>query len=136
MRQSLNHTDASLTVGFGRPETEGFESSTIDCSVLMEYLQSSRSDIGMFSTPESAACVMAYVDLANVAREYSRFVNLTLKVDPMRCAREMGDIGARLDAFSSRWLWARTSEDRFRLTSRISVRAQAWNLCATAAYAI
>jgi hypothetical protein len=76
----------------------------------MVFLQNGTSQIGIFCTPESAACVTAYVDLANIARDYSRFVNLTLKVDPMRCVQEMSDIAARLDGFSSRWLWARESK--------------------------
>lgn len=49
----------------------------------------------------------AYVELANIAKQYSRFVNVTLKAVPSSFLSEMGDISSRLDAFSSRWLWAR-----------------------------
>lgn len=125
-----------MTVGFGRPETEGFDPASVDCSALMEYVQFGSSDIGLFCSQESAACVLAYVDLANIAKEYSRFVNVTLKADPKRCTEEMSDIGAMLDAFSSRWLWARESPYTMTLTRRIASGPQAWAVCASAADAI
>lgn len=101
----------SFTVGFGRPETEGYAEATIDTSMLLSLLHSDHtaSSWDMFCSPESAACVAAYVELANTARQYSRFVNVTLKAVPESFLGEMREISGRLEAFSSRWLWARTS---------------------------
>lgn len=98
---------ASLTVGFGRPETEGFDEATIDASQLVSFLHGNTHI--PHCSPESAACIAAYVELANVARRYSRFVNVTLKANPSSCLSEMRSISHRLDAFAGRWISARKS---------------------------
>jgi len=98
-------------VGFGRPETEGFATATIDTSLLLAYLEANTSGnstgVELFCTPQSAACVVAYVELANIGRDYSHLVNTALKADPASCWSEMEKISGTLDRFSSRWLWAR-----------------------------
>lgn len=87
--------DPSFTAGFGRPETQGFDEAALDTTILLEQ------------DDPTAATVAAYVDLAAIATRYSRFVNIRLKCDPGSCWEELEAIGGTLDAFSSRWLWAR-----------------------------
>lgn len=87
--------DTSFTVGFGRPETQGFAAEALETKLLLE-----QADAG-------AAVVAAYVDLAAIATRYSRFVNHGLKSRPAACWDEIMSIGSQLDTFSSRWLWAR-----------------------------
>jgi hypothetical protein len=93
-------------VGFGRPETEGFAEDTLDAPLLLALLETEEGRL--LCSPESAACVAAYVELATIAKHYSRFVNVRLKDAPASFLAEMRDLGGQLDAFSSRWLWARS----------------------------
>ncbi|GMK54054.1 hypothetical protein CspeluHIS016_0106400 [Cutaneotrichosporon spelunceum] len=95
--------DRFFTVGFGRPETEGFEQGTLDASLLITLIDS--DETALFCSPESAVCVTAYVELATIAKHYSRFVNVLLKESPGSFQVEMRDLDGQLDVFSRRWLW-------------------------------
>lgn len=125
-------SDPSFTVGFGRPETEGFDESAIDTSLLLSVLHSSNNsnNFALLCSPESAACIAAYVELANIAKQYSRFVNVLLKEAPSTFLSEMRNISGRLDAFSSRWLWARGYNVLRSATdpARITTVCQTWPL--------
>lgn len=101
--------DCSLTVGFGRPETEGFDPSTIDVGLLESYLEGRCPDLAPYCSIETAACIVAYVELANIARHYSQFVNVTLKINPGSCLGEMKTINQNLDRFAARWTSPRES---------------------------
>lgn len=95
VRQTNPLADTSFTVGFGRPETQGFAEDALDTTALLEQ------------TEPATAVVAAYVDLAGIATRYSRFVNAGLKSRPASCWSEITSIASRLDTFSSRWFWAR-----------------------------
>lgn len=100
-------------MGFGRPETEGFHPASVNTSKLLSFIESSNSertaDMELFVAPESAAYVLAFVELATIAKDFSGFVNDTLKIRPALCLSEMERISRSLDGFSSKWLRARMS---------------------------
>lgn len=100
----------SITVGLGRPESDGYNPPSLDTTLFLTYLESNGAQTGLapFCSLETAACIASYVELAKIAQEHCHFINTTLKTNPMSCRSEIERIGRLLEDFSKRWLWSRS----------------------------
>lgn len=102
----------SFSLGFGRPETEGFDLASLDTQPLKSVISSSKdSALRLVCDPQAAATVAAYVELALIARRFKDVVALASRSDYRRDRGdvEIADISGTLDCFASQWLWARES---------------------------
>ncbi|KAM0753315.1 hypothetical protein T439DRAFT_323951 [Meredithblackwellia eburnea MCA 4105] len=94
--------DRYLTVGFGRPGTEGFHSETLGVQPLITML--TPGAVGPIS-PSTAASVASRVELSIIARQYSEFV-ASLHHKLINPLVELDRLNDALDEFNARWMWS------------------------------
>ena len=104
--------------------------------VLEPISSPDNSTLRFVCSTESAACISAYVDLARIASQYSRLVNVTLKNNPASCLDGMRELNRSLDMFSARWLRQRECSAVIRLIPRFTSGAQIGSGVEASAFAV